>query len=584
MSARPRLLVPLLVGLCLFTRNGATGQVTFVDVTAESQLDLSNHAQEEGWFGAGAAVGDYDGDGDLDVYVIDIFGWPSRLYRNDGNKTFTDVTEQAGVGHLGSSRMALFLDLDNDGDQDLVLGNEGTGAPPSTTAQLYRNDGGTFTNVTVGSGLLPRGVILGGMSATDYDGDGRVDLYFTYWANLRGEPYNFLYHNDGNFHFTDVTQSMGLLLFNTQVRTWSPVFIDVNADGYQDLFSAVDFDHNYLFLYDPNSQTFVDVSIEANVLHEGKNTTGNDMGLAVGDCDGDGDLDIFTTNITLPIEGGGRTNALFINHMPDPFTDEAVTRGVWQSYWGWGTDFLDVDLDGDLDLVSVGGRNGSSWGDKPGQLFLNDGTGFYEDIGPEAGADHLADSRTEIAFDYDGDGDEDLLITDVDQPGVLLENVTIHTNHYLVVRLVGTVRTRDAIGAKIRLTANGHTQFHEMHAGASFFAALPWDQHFGVGAATSVDEIVVDWPGGALTLLVDVPVDQVITIVEGQSPSGGDWDSDGLVDLDDYAQLAQCLLGSGAGVRTPSPTCEAAFDFNRDADVDLEDVRAFQNLVAIPGA
>ncbi|MFQ5414496.1 MAG: FG-GAP-like repeat-containing protein [Phycisphaerae bacterium] len=510
---------------------GQTTDITFIDATASSGLVFDGPipggaAGPQSWLGTGPAVDDYDGDGDLDVLFLAPFGHDNILYRNNGDKTFTDVTSGSGIAETGDSHMALFLDLDNDGDRDLVVANgaQSFGGPP---AGVFRNDGGTFTDVTDASGVTPQGRIVGGMAATDYNADGFVDLYFTFWDTDDPAPYNYLYRGDGDLTFTDVTDDVGLREPNTQVDSWAPVFLDVDDDGDQDLFTAVDFYNNYLYILDtdaPGAPVFLDQSLELNVLHDGDNPTGNDMGVAVGDLDGDGDLDIFTTNLTNPPEGGGIHNALFINHMPDPFTDEALERNVWQSYWGWGAVLFDVDTDGDLDLATVGGRGSASsgtagpWSDRPSQLYVNDGNGFFTDVAAQAGTDHTGDSRGLVAFDYDRDGDDDLLIVNVAQPAVLLENTTTTTNHYLTLQLAGQSRTRDAIGAKLRVTTGDTTQVREVVAGTSFLSSLPWEQRFGVADATLVDAVAVTWPGGDTQTIVNVPVDQVLPLEEGAAP------------------------------------------------------------------
>jgi len=471
------------------------------------------------WIGTGAAVEDYDNDGDLDVYVIDTFGWANQLWRNNGDKTFTNVSAGSGLGDTGSGRMALFLDLDNDGDQDLVLGNDTQGYAGLTSSKLFRNDGGAFTDVSTGSGFDPQGKFVGGIGATDYNDDGLLDLYVTFW-DVQGVPYNYFYRNTGGFTFVDETLALGLRGANTQKQTWAPVFVDVNLDGRQDLYGAVDFDLDYLYLRNGNG--FQDYSVQADVFHDGQDPAGNDMGVAIGDVDGDGDLDIFTTNIAFPLDGTGKINALFMNHWPQPYTDEALERGCWNSYWGWGAVFTDIDFDGDLDLSTVGGRgagDGGLWSDKPKQLYQNDGTGHFVDIAMQAGFNHTGNSRGLVAFDYDADGDEELLIVNVNQPMAFFENVTQHTSHYFVLKLVGTARTRDAVGAKIRLTVGETTQVRERIAGGSFFASLPRQLHFGVGSATVIDRLEVDWPGGAQSVVENLPVDQLFTLTEGQMPA-----------------------------------------------------------------
>ncbi len=530
--------VLLVILAVLHTPIASFAQVTFIDANQSSGFDFVHHtpippASPYGpstWAGSGPAIADYDGDRDLDVYMLDSYGWPNQLYRNNGDKTFTNVTAGTGLNNTGSSRVALMLDFDNDGDPDLLLGNDTQGYSGLTPSQVFRNDGGTFVNVTAGSGFTPNAIILGGMAASDYDGDGLLDVYVTTWDTLLGTPSNYLYHNRGNLQFEDVTQAMGLRTPATQMQTWTPVFVDFDQDGDQDLFTAVDFEPNYYFRLDTHAggpPTFTDISVELNVFHCCAYQSGNDMGVAIGDIEGDGDLDIYTTNITLaPPNQMVRTNLLLVNDgLPSPFSDQAVARGVWDTFWGWGTSFFDVDLDGDLDLYAVNGRSagdGGYWSDRPAKLFVNDGggqhpngSGYFTEIGEAAGADDHGNGRGFVPFDYDADGDLDLLILNVAQPARLYENVTPTSNHWLGINLKGTTRNRDAIGAKVRVTASGKTQLREIIGGGSFYTTPPLEAFYGLGAATKADSVRIDWPGGASTTIPNVPGDRRITIVEG---------------------------------------------------------------------
>ncbi len=514
-------------------------QMSFVEVTQQAGLQQlishpPNPSASNSWIGTGAAVADFDGDGDLDIYFVDALGWPNKLMRNNlipnGTKTFSQVAENAGLGDTGGGRMALWLDLDNDGDPDLVLLNDTHGGATTAPARIFRNDAATFTDVTAGSGFTPTGTYAGGIAATDYNADGLPDIYVTYWNNATTPlPYNYFYRNTGNFTFIEESQALGLRLANTQKQTWSPVFFDFDGDGDQDLYGAVDFALDYLFFLGPTG--YVDMSAPAKVFHEGACPScpeANDMGVAVGDVDGDGDSDVFTTNIAQPLDGTGKRNALFMNHWPQPCTDEAeaAERNVWQSYWGWGAVLADLDFDRDLDLVTVGGRTAGAgtgdYADKPKQIYKNDGTGHFQDVAAQVGFNHTGNSRALIAFDYDNDGDEDLLITNANtqashvplQTTALFENITPQTLHYLKLRLVGTARTREAIGAKVRITAGGQTQYRELMAGGSFLSSLPREMIFGLGSASLIDTIEVTWPCGALTTVNGVPADQTLVIVE----------------------------------------------------------------------
>lgn len=512
------------------------GQLKFVDVTDLVGLDHTFHAPleldpppGEATRGLGMAVGDYDGDGDWDVCLLDSFGYEIQLFRNDGG-TFTNVTAESGLTFDGFASAALFTDLDNDGDSDFVIAGHNRAGWNLTPMRVFRNDGdGTFTDVTEGSGLEPLAERVGGLTVVDFNHDGLLDIYVGYWLGLPNDapPFNYLYRNDGDFSFTDVTEAAGLRTDSSARRTWSPVFADYDLDEDLDLFAAIDFEPNYYFSHNGGAAGlpyFEDHSSIAGVQHDNPDPSGNDMGVAVGDCDNDGDLDIFTSNLTLPPpDEAFKTNALFINHlMPNPFTDEAEERGVWYTPWGWGAAFLDVDYDGDLDLYVVNGR----WGidddpvyfDAPAQLFQNDGTCHFEDVAPQTGADHVGESRALVVFDFDGDGDDDFLMSDVEGPVTLLENQSVTTNHYLRLRLVGQSGARDAIGAKAYVATDGKVQYRELFAGSSFMAGMPYELHYGLGDATLINAVTVDWFMGGTTVLHNVPADQLLVLDELAPP------------------------------------------------------------------
>jgi len=546
----------------------AAAQLSFVDVTAESGLHFVGEYGPTfdfsvlGWpvtdmfemlqrnMGNGAAVGDYDNDGDFDVYLLGQLGHPNILYRNDRVATlasrrprattwststgsparardalrFTDVTDDAGVGDTGMSRAAAFVDLDNDGWQDLVLVNDSMEEEGAPTSAIYRNNAdGTFTDVTSGSGFAPWGLLKGGLGVTDYDGDGLLDLYVTVWTagGGAGVPifpgHNRLYRNDGGFRFTDVTVEAGLGIIERD--SFTPIFADFDRDGDPDLYVTVD--HTWDLYYRNDGGVFVDQALVVGATHNG-----NDMGAAPGDFDGDGDLDIFCTNITDPDNGfgTGQFNTLLVNQFAQVgqvgFVDDAMTRGVADTRWGWGAEFFDADDDGDLDLFAVNGYDefvlfhepdNTNLVDIPADLFVNDGAGNLLRAA-NTGAETVGDSRAAIAFDFDRDGDRDLLVTNVQGPAVLLDNRTAG-GHWLDVKLIGGGGVnRDAVGAIIEITAGGQEQFREIIGGGSYLSGRPFEAHFGLGAATTVDQIVVTWPGGAQTVLTGGAVDRRLVI------------------------------------------------------------------------
>jgi len=487
------------------------------------QLTDANQQVQQRNMGNGAAVGDYDGDGDLDVYLLAQSGFPNRLFRNDldlGQKRFTDVTP-ALLADTGLSRVAHFVDLDNDGDLDLLLLNDDDGAatPPS---RIFRNEGGgTFTDATAGSGFRPVGFLRMGCAIADYDRDGLLDLYVTNWGYDLGTGMpafpgsNRLYRNLGNLVFQDVTGvDIGPDVLARD--TFSALFTDLDADGYPDLYVTVD--HSFDVFYANVAGQLVNASATAGLLH-----VGNDMGVACADFDNDDDLDFYVTNITDPLGGAGTTqfNTFYVNRLAQTgqleFVDEAADRGVEDTAWGWGVEFTDLDNDGDLDLAAVNGFDEFVLGRQgptaplyraPPHLFLNDGRGRFARL-RGAGFDDPDDGRALIAFDYDRDGDEDLLVTNHAQPVRLYENRTANQGHWLHVVLSPDHR---AIGATVRATTGGLTRRRDVIAGKSYLAGTPSEVHFGLGGAGMVDRLEVRWADGTTEAFLDVPAGQILRL------------------------------------------------------------------------
>ena len=489
--------------------------------TAFPELDVPEHEIMQRNMGNGAAVGDYDGDGDIDVYVLAQLGHPNRLFRNDldqGAAGFSDVTPPA-LADTGLSRVAHFADLDRDGDLDLLLVNDDSGGEASLPSRLFRNDGAAgFADVTAGSGFRPLGYLHAGAALADYDGDGLLDVYVTNWGlRVGGLPAAFpgsnrLYRNRGDFVFEDVTASSGL--DELADNSFSAIFSDFENDGRPDLWVALD---NAPDRFLRNSAGhFSDASTEVGALH-----LGNDMGIACADFDDDDDLDLFLTNITdsspIPEFGTGQFNAFHVNRLDSlgetRFEDEALARGVEDAYWGWGTQFVDVDNDGDLDLVAVTGfdewiadqtlQPESSLLHTPTVLYVNDAGQFERVSG--VGLDAPDDSRALVAFDYDRDGDQDLLVTNVGQPLRLLENRSGDSSHWLGVDLAGVP---GAVGARVYATVGARTQRRDVIFGRSYLAGTPAELHFGLGDARRVDVLRIDWPDGSSEVFHDVEGDR----------------------------------------------------------------------------
>ena len=478
--------------------------------------------------GNGAAVGDFNGDGYLDIYLLGQAGQPNQLYRNDpdssdGGRRFTNVTEEAGVGDLGLSRAAHFADLNGDGWLDLALFNDVDPEGRLPKSRLYYNQGGTFQDVTDNSGFDPIGYLVGGATLIDYDLDGDLDIYVSFWtmemgATIPGKTArgsfpgtNVMYRNNGGFSFTDVTDAIGL--GGISKDSFTAIFHDFDSDGDLDLYQAVD--HLSDLYFENRHGYFVDTSLANDVTH-----VGNDMGIAVADVDGDGSLDLFITNIADPEENFGkkpRGNSLL---MPQTsitglrFTDNASTYKVRDTGWAWGTSFVDIDLDGDLDLYVVQGFDefvsiySKSLFDQESVLFLNDGNGIYDST-KGAGCEVGGDQRSLVAFDYDRDGDADLLITQVGLDVILLENM-ISSRNWLTVKLVD--ENGRGSGARVDLTVAGRKTSQFVVHGASYLSGPPLEAYFGLGNALVADEIRVTDVRGVSVMLHNVSANQILAI------------------------------------------------------------------------
>ncbi len=480
--------------------------------------------------GNGAAIADVFGDGSLSVLLLGQLGHPNRLFRNQlaltGQADFVDVTDLSGLANNGGSRAAAFADLDNDGRLDLIVMNDWDGKESGSPSKIYRNDGdGTFADVTEDSGFAPVGYLVGGLSLADYNRDGLLDVYVTYWTmELGGDPardamvvkgrfpgQNRLYENLGGFRFRDVTSDARLGQITAD--SFSSVFADFTGDGWADLYVARD--HRADIFYENMGGTFRDVSTEYGLGH-----IGNDMGIAVADLKNDGILDLYVTNITDPTDqfGTGAGNTLLIGGRdPDgdvTYADTAISTGVDDTGWGWGAAFTDVDLDGQLDLYVVQGMQEFIAAQSPGlrdqtaRLFLGAADGTFK-LAANDGCDLPGDQRSVIPFDYDRDGAPDLLVTQVAYSAVLLENGT-SGRHWLTVDLsrAGAL----AAGARVTVSTAGDRTTQVALFGGSYLAGMPLELYFGLGSSEGADNVTVTWADGTTVDLGAVPADQILRV------------------------------------------------------------------------
>jgi enediyne biosynthesis protein E4 len=533
-------------------------RVTFVDAAKAVGISFqhfygSRSTQLPEDMGSGAAWGDFDNDGDQDLYLCNIAGpltfseqqiasspATNKLYRNDGNGKFTDITAASGVGYRGLSMGAAWADYDNDGYPDLFLSNYGTNV-------LYHNErNGTFRDVTGSARIRGNHGFWTGASWADYDLDGDLDLYVCGYVQYRFKPEdlkesqqynrsvpftlnpssyeperNLLYRNNGDGTFTEVAEKAGVT--NPQGRSLSAAWCDFNNDGLPDLYVANDISDNAMYMNLGNGH-FRDVSESAWVAdYRGA------MGLAIGDWNNDGDMDIFITHWL------AQENAFYDNLLISPasvpkkefthFTDLADRVGLGQialDYIGWGTSFFDYDNDGKRDLLVV---NGSTFQDEKDKrhllpmrnlLFWNQGetTGFFE-VGGVSGAifNRLAVGRGAAFADYDGDGDMDAIIVNHSGQAVLLRNEGGNRKNWLRVKVHGT-KNHFGVGSRVEIIAGNHKQIDVIGAQPSYLSQNEMVAHFGLGAEKRADRVRVLFPGGKKVELADIKANQTIEVRE----------------------------------------------------------------------
>jgi hypothetical protein len=432
------------------------------------------------------AVGDYDNDGLVDLYVTTVLEG-NRLYHNDGAGSFTDVTAEAGVGgDLRDSASAAFFDYDRDGHLDLFVTNYST-----------------------------------------FDRD-YIDRFSPYciWKDLRvfcgpiGAPTdaNVLYHNNGDGSFSNVTQEAGVL--NPKLRSLGVVTADFDDDGWPDIYVASDATVNALY-HNQGNGTFKDVAMISGTgySHDGRSQSG--MGVDAGDYDGDGRLDLIVLNFQEDY------NTLYRNEGGLSFTDVTLSAKLGRASFrrlGWGTGFRDFDNDGRLDLFVANGHvypqvDSSHLPDtyaQQNQLFRNLGNGQFSEVTATAGEslELVQASRGVASGDFDNDGRMDMLVVNMDDTLTLLHNTTHNDNHWLMIRVIGSKSNRDGIGARLRLTTGGQTQIREVKTAGSFASSNDPRVHFGLGPAENIERLEILWPSGEKQSFQGVPVDRFLVIHE----------------------------------------------------------------------
>ena len=499
----------------------------------------------------GVALLDYDGDGWLDIFVVGgtrFEGAPpeatNRLYRNNHDGTFSDVTDKAGLRRTGWGQGVAVGDYNNDGHLDLFVTYWGENA-------LYRNNGdGTFTDVAAQAGLIPKPQFgypnwYTGAAFIDYDRDGHLDLFVTTYTdydirkvprpganpncNWKGVPTpcgprglrpgrQFLYRNKGNGTFEDVSQKSGI----GQARSsfaFTAVAADFDDDGWPDIYLACDSTPS-LFFHNNHDGTFTEEGLERGLALNPDGMEQAGMGLAVADFNGDGILDILKTHFA------DDTNGLYVGLGKGQYNEVTQKAGlaVETRYVAWGAAMPDLDNDGLPDLFIA---TGNVYPDteralpaypyrSPALLFRNLGNGRFEQLSDQAGPAMAArhSSRGLAVGDIDNDGDLDIVIWNRNEPPSLLRNDLKSSNHWLQVRLAGTKSNRAAIGATVTLESGGRRQAQPVLSQSSFLSASDLRLHFGLGNASTA-ELIVGWPTGVRERFAVPAVDRMVILVEG---------------------------------------------------------------------
>jgi hypothetical protein len=527
-------------------RDARPPQLGFVDVTRQAHIDFRhvNAATGEKFLvetmGPGCGWLDYDGDGLLDLYIVNGRSLPgftprstlsNALYHNNGDGTFSDVTKAAGVEGSAYGMGVAVGDIDNDGKPDIFVSNFGPN-------QLYHNNGnGTFTDVTAKAGLS-HAAWSASAAFLDFDRDGLLDLYVTDYldfsvknnrrceaSGLRtychpaeyGAVASHLYHNEGNRTFKDVSVAAGIS--KKAGKGLGVVAADLNRDGWTDLYVANDSVPNFLFLNQKDG-SFREVAELSGAAYNALGAAQSGMGVATHDYDGNGFPDILVTNLS------NEGYVLYRNEGDGSYTDETFPAGIGRAtlpFTGWGAGFLDVDNSGSTFLVSVNGHvmdniertNGSLKYLEP-MLLLKLNQRRFIDVTKDYGAALLEPraARGLSIGDYDNDGRLDLAVCSCNQPATLLQNRVSTMNHWLTLQLVGTRSNRDGIGARVRVKTSAGTQELERTGGGSYLSSSDPRLHFGIGSASIVTEVEVLWPSGTRQLLKPLKVDQIVTVTE----------------------------------------------------------------------
>jgi hypothetical protein len=525
------------------------GNVQFTEIAAKAGITFKHVFSPEKRYivesmSGGVALFDYDNDGLLDIYFVNSLTvdlaakhqkTKSALYHNNGDGTFTDVTDKAGVGDVGFGMGVAVGDYNNDGFDDLYVTCLGRN-------HLFKNNGnGTFTDVTTKAGVGdPRWST--GAAFLDYDNDGKLDLFVSNYVDFdldhlpefgKGRTCQFkgvpvqcgprglpgagdsLYHNNGDGTFTDVSKKAGVSDPNGYYGL-GVICSDFDEDGYVDIFVANDSTPNFLY-HNNGDGTFKEIGFTSGTAVNESGSEQGCMGVTLGDYDHDGKLDLFITNFD------DEYNVLYHNDGHNAFTDVSYAAKIAEvslPYVGWGTKFFDYDNDGWLDLFAA---NGHAYPQRDHYrqrelLHHNNRDGTFSEVAAQMGTSLMQERVGRgVAFgDIDNDGDIDIVVNDLDGSPQLLRNDGGNSNNSVLIKAVGVNSNRDGIGARVKVVSGDLTQIDEVRSGGSYISQNDLRLHFGLEKRTSIDLIEVRWPSGVIDKITNLSANRILTIKEGK--------------------------------------------------------------------
>ncbi len=513
-----------IISLLFFSQNILANDLYFNEVSEEYGLSIEHHidlpfttaSSEPRVVSGGVASGDLDGDQFIDLLMVRGTAASPVILHNQGNGKFSkrplykksDYPQDIPSGPM-------MADIDGDGDLDILLGGV-----DGTPVRVFQNNGQLeFAEISEQTGLIiPGGINHSSLSLGDYDRDGDLDLFIGHWEMIHPVPNYFLWQNNGQGQFTDVSQQAGLTSFEKLLRyTFVSSFTDINNDHWPDLLLANDFGHSQVFINQKNGKF---KNITTNIISDE-----NGMGAVAADFDNDGDMDWFVASINDPNkvpEGhwGISGNRFYKNDGQGKFSDATDFAGVRKGGWGWAACAADFNNDGWLDLFQVNGmgikgikyyESAAEYFNDASVLFINNGLGKFSEQAKQRGINDRLFGRGVVCFDADRDGDIDIFVTNNNGRSLFYRN-DLSAKNYLSISLTGTGKNTQAIGARIELEQAGIKQFREIQANSHYLSNDPAEVHFGLSAMNPVNQLIVYWPDGDVSSYKEVKTNQRLVL------------------------------------------------------------------------